>query len=42
MLKAKEPLLFLSSCIELKIYYKDPNNFINRLPIYKYIYCRIN
>lgn len=34
MLLGKEPLLFLSCCVELKNYYADPNNFVSRLPIY--------
>jgi DNA-dependent RNA polymerase len=31
---AKEKLIFLACCYELKGYYNDPQNFISRLPIY--------
>ncbi len=34
ILEGKEPLLFLSCCTELKIYFADPTRFISRLPIY--------
>jgi len=33
-LEAKENLLFLACAYELKEYYKDPVNFLSRLPIY--------
>ena len=32
--KAEEPLMFLSCCYELNNYYKNPNIFLSRLPIY--------
>nr|QWO71408.1 RNA polymerase [Termitomyces sp. K2P1] len=34
MLKADEPFLFLSCCLELKNYYADPTHFVSKLPIY--------
>jgi DNA-directed RNA polymerase len=33
-MQAKEKLLFLACCYELKGYYNEPDNFISRLPIY--------
>jgi len=34
LMNAKEPLLFLSCCIELKNYYANPKEFISKLPVY--------
>jgi DNA-directed RNA polymerase len=34
ILEAKDPLLFLSCCVEISNYYSDPDNFISCLPIY--------
>jgi DNA-directed RNA polymerase len=34
ILEAKEPLLFLSCCVEISNYYSDPANFISCLPVY--------
>nr|QWO71409.1 RNA polymerase [Termitomyces sp. T123] len=34
VMKAEEPWLFLSCCIELKNYDLDPNKYVSRLPVY--------